>query len=391
REGELRLSVFDHADDNVGIHGMIIKSIRTIGFRNLKSEKIGLSPCVNAFIGLNAQGKTNILEAVSVLADGRSFRGARMQEVIRFDQNECAVEGIIVRNDQENSLKVFISRGNRRFFVNNNQVSDLRDFLGRFSYVVFSTESMAVIDGDPKARRDFLDHGCFLIDPLYLLTLREYRRALKSRNILLKNESLNKTLISTWNIPISRFGAVIIHSRINYLNLLRDVAADIHNEMSLCTEQLKITYASGCLGDDNEIENNVKEIEKQLMMLLDNEIDSDIRRGSTMSGPHRDEMKIQINDKDLRFFGSRGQKRTAVLSLKLAELDVFHRKMDDYPVLLLDDIASEFDENRQKELIRAIPDNIQVIVSHTDRLTDHFQRPIHYYRVTDGCATSCSQ
>jgi len=370
---------------------MIISSIRTTGFRNLKSERIDLSSLVNAFIGLNAQGKTNILEAVSVLADGRSFRGARMQEMLLFDQIECSVEGSVLVNDQENSLKVYFSGGNRKFFINDNLVSDLREFLGLFSYVVFSTESMAVIDGAPKARRDFLDHGCFSIDPLYLLSLREYRKALKSRNILLKNEIPDKSLISTWDIYLSRFGAAIVKSRLQYLSLLKDVTSEIHNIMSESSELLEISYTSGYLSNDVITGSNTSDIEFQMLKILEENLDNDIRRGFTTSGPHKDDINIQINNQDLRFYGSRGQKRTAVLSLKLAELEVYYKKKNDYPVLLLDDIASEFDSRRQKELIRAIPENIQVIVSHTEKLADHFQRSIQYYNVTNGCATPCPQ
>lgn len=370
---------------------MIIRNLRIVGFRNLKSGSIRFSSAVNAFVGLNAQGKTNILEAVSVLAEGRSFRNARLQEMIVIGSNECAVEGLIEKDNQEVMLKVVMSKGARKFHVNDNQVNDLRVFLGNMSYVVFSAESMAVIDGDPRARRNFLDHGCFSIDPSYLLTLREYRKALKSRNTLLKTSPENRILISTWNVPLSRFGAQIISARLKYLSRLKDSAAVIHQEMAQVQEQLVVSYQSNWFDATSFPVEDINQIEAQITEVLERDFEGDVRRGSTLSGPHRDELKVILNGQDLRYFGSRGQKRTAVLSLKLAELNLFNRQTGDNPILILDDIASEFDEERQMRLIRAIPDDIQVIISHTDRLNNRFDRPIQYFNVDQGHVTMCPQ
>ncbi|MBN1296588.1 DNA replication/repair protein RecF [bacterium] len=370
---------------------MIIQSIRTAGFRNLTSHRIELSPQVNAFIGLNAQGKSNLLEAVSVLSDGRSFRGARLPDMICYNGMESAVEGVVCSGNEEDSLKVHLNRTQRRFFVNDVRVSDLRGFLGKLSYVVFSSETMAVIDGEPRARRDFMDHGCFSIRPLFLLSLRNYKRVLKSRNVTLKTDTRNRNLISTWDPSLCRFAVSIALARRQYLNSISVEAARIHSELTGGRESLETVYLTEWFNIDHPLVDQSEYLETCLKDCLEKDIDLDIRRGCTMSGPHRDDMMIRINGKDARMFGSRGQKRTAVLALKLAEISVFHHTVNEYPVLLLDDIASEFDDKRQKELLRSIPEKIQVIISHTGRLNGFFLTVPRYFNVTDGLTTPCPQ
>lgn len=365
---------------------MIIHSVRTAGFRNLKPDRIELSSQVNAFIGLNAQGKTNILEAVSVLSNGRSFRSARLPEMVCAEADNAAVEGRILRGDREDTLKLYMSRTARQFFVNDRRVSDLREFLGRFSYVVFSAESMGIIDGEPGARRDFLDHGCFSLNPLYLLTLRNFRKVLKSRNAVLKSDPGNRALIETWNEPLSRYSAEIARARQDYIHRIGPEAAKIHRRVTGGQEELAISYASTWFDVETMAESSLDELKGWLDERLKRDMELDIRRGCTHAGSHRDDLMITVNDRDMRCFGSRGQKRTAVVSLKLAEIHVFNNVMNDYPVLLLDDIASEFDEKRQKELIRAVPEDIQVIISHTARFHEMFDRSIRYFDVSDGKA-----
>ncbi len=357
----------------------------------MKPQRIELSSQVNAFIGLNAQGKTNILEAVSVLSDGRSFRGAGLPEMIRTGETSGAVEGIVTSGNRESVLKIYLGRGSRQFFVDDQKIADLRDFLGRFSYVVFSAESMAIIDGEPSARRDFLDHGWFSLDPLYLLTLRSYRKILKSRNVLLKSDPRNRTLIETWNTPLSRYAAMIARARLQYIRRIGPVAEAIHSRMTGDRERMEIKYVSAWFDENTPDDRLTDSLHDQLMDRLTRDIEMDIRRGCTLSGAHRDDLKITVNGRDLRYYGSRGQKRTAIVSLKLAEIRIFHDAMNDYPVLLLDDIASEFDDERQKELIRAVPENIQVIISHTGRFTKSFDRMIRYFDVSDGCAVPSPQ
>lgn len=368
---------------------MMLSWIRTTGFRNLVPGKIQLAEGVNAFIGANAQGKTNLLEAVALLASGRSFRGARIGDMLATGQTDAAVEGLAGKMTGEVNLKIVMNRTVRNYFIESKQVSDLRDFLGLFSYVVFSAESMAIVDGDPAARRNFLDHGVFSTHPHYLLTLRAFRRVLKSRNAVIKKSPENIDLIQSWDEPLCRHGAMVVHSRIVYLNKIIPEVRAAHGRLSGNRESLDLSYCSGWLQDEDIESGDIRDIEQTLKDVLQKELQSDIRRGATMSGPHRDELRILIDRHDIRSFGSRGQKRTALMALKLAELNVFYASKSEYPVFIIDDMASELDDRRQENLIEAIPDDIQILISHTGKLNSRFERPVHYFSVLDGQVAGC--
>lgn len=363
---------------------MVISWIRTTDFRNLSSGTVPLSKGINAFIGANAQGKTNFLEAVSLLASGRSFRGARIPEMICSGKSEAGVEGHINSHNRDIDLKIYLNRSSRQYHINNNPVSDLREFLGLFSYVVFSSECMAIVDGDPAARRHFLDHGYFCLYPSYLLMLRSYRKVLKSRNATIRQFPDNHNLITSWHKPLCNLAASMVHARLEYLETIRQKAADTHQLLTNGKEHLDLEYNAQWLSEDIMKTMNKTEFADSLNDILEKEIQGDLRRGSTTYGPHRDELRILINGKDIRNYGSRGQKRTALMALKLSELDVFYNKNNEYPVFILDDIASEFDRSRQVGLVKALPENLQILISHTESLDNYFERPIHYLNVWDG-------
>lgn len=368
---------------------MILSWIRTSGFRNLMPDRVCLAEGLNIFFGPNAQGKTNFLEAVALLADGRSFRGARITEMIRSGESDACIEGQISGDNTELNLKVYMNRSSRQYHIDDKPVSDLREFLGRFSYVVYASECMAIVDGDPSARRNFLDHGYFGLKPSYLLTLRSYRKILKSRNATIKQAPDNERLITAWNEPLCRYGASIAHSRRLYLEQVCRQAEEEYRCLADDKEQLTIEYSSQWMTKETLETNDEKCIYENMRDGLEREISSDIRRGSTMIGPHRDELRIMIDGKDIRWYGSRGQKRTALMAMKLAELRVFHAEKNEFPVLILDDMSSEFDEYRRDSLIQALPENIQILISHTEKLHDHFDQPAQYFKMANGCVTGC--
>lgn len=366
---------------------MIVSWIRTTGFRNLIPDTIRLEEGVNIFIGSNAQGKTNVLEAVALLANGRSFRGAGIADMIRSGETDAGIEGQICNGNNEITLKVHMSRSSRLYHVNNRQVTDLREFLGCFSYVVFAAECMAIVEGDSAARRNFLDHGYFGLKPSYLLTLRSYRKILKSRNATIKQAPDNERLIETWNEPLCRNGSVIAHSRMMYLEKIRQTAEKEYHALAGGNERLTIEYHAPWLSKEAQVKNDEKHIQEDLLVGLEKSLTSDIRNGSTSVGPHRDEVRILVDGKNIRWYGSRGQKRSVLLALKLAELEVFHNEKGHYPILILDDISSELDEHRRDNLIRSLPKNIQILISHTEKFD--FDRPAQYFQVAAGSITRC--
>jgi DNA replication and repair protein RecF len=368
---------------------MRLSWIRTSGFRNLVPDTVCLAEGVNVFFGLNAQGKTNLLEAVALLADGRSFRGARIAEMIRSGESDACIEGQVNSDTTEINLKIYMNRSSRQYHIDDRSVSDLREFLGRFSYVVYASECMAIVEGDPAARRHFLDHGYFGLKPSYLLTLRSYRKILKSRNATIKQAPDNERLITAWNEPLCRYGASITCSRRTYLEQISRRAEEGYRVLANDTEKLTIEYSSQWLTKETLATNDEKNIYEEMRAGLEKEISGDIRRGSTLIGPHRDELRILIDGYDIRWFGSRGQKRTALMAMKLAELEVFHAARNDYPVLILDDMSSEFDQLRQGSLIQVLPENMQILISHTEEFQDHFDQPVQYFKVTGGGVTEC--
>lgn len=366
---------------------MIVSWIRTTGFRNLIPATIRLEKGVNIFVGSNAQGKTNVLEAVALLANGRSFRGAGIADMIRSGETDAGIEGLIFDGNTETTLKIHMSRSLRQYHLNDRPVSDLREFLGCFSYVVFAAECMAIVEGDSAARRSFLDHGYFGLKPSYLLTLRSYRKTIKSRNATIKQAPDNEALIEAWNDSLCRNGAAITHARMTYLEKIRQAAENEYHHLAGGKEQLTIEYYAPWLRKEAQDKNDEKHIYEDLRNGLEKSLASDIRRGSTTVGPHRDDMRILIDGKNIRWYGSRGQKRSVLLALKLAELEIFHSEKNQYPILILDDISSELDKQRRDSLIRSLPENIQILISHTEKFG--FDRPAQYFNVTAGNVTKC--
>ena len=237
--------------------------------------------------------------------------------------------------------------------------------------------------------RNFLDHGYFTVSPGYLLTLRSFRKVLKSRNATIKKTPENIALVTSWDEPLCRYGASVVHSRISYLSRIKPKAMKAHDMLSGGRERLDLEYCSTWLSEEAIATNDLSLIENEFRRVMEKEISGDIRRGLTMTGPHRDEMRILIDGKDIRYYGSRGQKRTALMALKLSELDVFFHHENEYPVLIIDDMASEFDEIRQANLIQAIPEKIQILISNTSKQNDLFHRPVQYFGVADGNVTYC--
>lgn len=344
---------------------MNVKNLRLINFRNYYNVFFELNDKVNIFIGKNAQGKTNLLEAVYMCATGRSFRTNRDKELINFHKKEAYIGSKIEIGQREKLIEIKLDKeGPKRIKINKLELKKQRELDSGLNIVVFSPDDLSLVKGSPKERRFFLDMSISQIRPVYKYNLNRYNKILFQRNNLLKSDK-NKNdianLLEIFDIQLVKTGTEIIISRIDFIDKLSKAASSIHDKLTSSMEELTLSYSSSISIngiDRREIENNF------LRSLIKNR-NRDIITGSTSVGPHRDDMIIHINNIDSRIFASQGQQRTIVLSIKLSEVEIINRDIGSYPVLLLDDVFSELDSDRRKYLINSF-NNTQTLITSTD-------------------------
>lgn len=339
-------------------------------FRNYQAVDISFSKGINFLIGDNAQGKTNIVEAIYYLATGRPFRMGRDITVLNERADFFIVKGIVELNKRKLEVEIKYNKEKNHKLITINQIRQNKfgDIFGNFNAVLFSPEDLSLIKGGPNERRKFLDIDISQVSPLYYSLLSEYSKILLQRNNLLKQIKEGKCdnqLLEVFNIQLIDVATKIINKRLFTLRKLAPLARLIHRKITNGLENLEISYIS----DEEEINLNFSQ-EKIIDLLnfqLKNKQILEKKRGTTLIGPHRDDIKIKLNKSDIRLYGSQGQQRTATLSLKLAELEFFKAERGEYPVLLLDDVMSELDNNRRSFLLKAIKENnIQTFITSTE-------------------------
>ncbi|MDD6789129.1 MAG: DNA replication/repair protein RecF [Lachnospira sp.] len=336
---------------------MIIESAELKDFRNYEYLKIALSPSVNIFYGDNAQGKTNILEALSVAATSRSHRGAKDREMIRIGQSEAHIKLFLDKHGMRNRIDVHLRSGSAKgIAVNGIPVRRMSEIFGMLNLVFFSPEDLDIIREGPAVRRRFMDMELSQIDGIYLNQLLRYNKVLQNRNRILKTLSLapskaDEATLSVLDEQLALYGETVIAGRKKFISRISPIAGKIHADITGGQEHLQIVYLpdsdSGTFADR-----------------LAAGHERDLRFGQTGEGPHHDDLGFLINERDVKHFGSQGQKRTAALSVKLAEIELVKSVIHDDPVLLLDDVLSELDRRRQEYLLASIS-RIQTIITCT--------------------------
>lgn len=342
-----------------------VKTLRLINFRNYKDLFLDLNDNINIFIGKNAQGKTNLLEAVYMCATGHSFRTNRDKELISFNKKEAYVGSKVKIGENQKLIEIKLDKeGPKRIKINKLELSKQKELDSGLKIVVFSPDDLALIKGSPKERRFFIDMSISQIRPIYKYNINRYNKILSQRNSLLKSDKSKNDIINLleiFDIQLVKAGTEIIFSRIEFINKLSKIASTIHHKLTLGKEYLTLNYYSNI----NYDEATKKEIEKKLLQNIIKNRNKDIILGSTSIGPHRDDIKININNLDSRIFASQGQQRTTVLSIKLSEVEIIKMERDTYPVLLLDDVFSELDYDRRRYLINSFK-NTQTLITSTD-------------------------
>lgn len=342
---------------------MRIEKLSFLNFRNLNSSQI--KPCkgINIIYGNNAQGKTNILEAIWMFNGVRSFRGAKDQELIAFNKDFACSEIEFFSEEREQTAKILITNGKREAYLNGIKKDTPSALMGKITSIVFSPEHLSLVKEGPSGRRKFLDNAICQLYPRYAIVLSSYNKILNQRNALLKDIPYHNELIDTldiWDEKLITSGAVLIYERIKYINLLKEKAKEFHFGISEEKEKLSLRYSTGYkLPKDTEDKNEIYNILKNKLQKSRQE---DLNLKYTVIGPHRDDIDIKINGINARKFASQGQQRSIVLSLKLAEATIVDEITNEQPVILLDDVLSELDITRQNFLMNKI-NNWQVFIT----------------------------
>lgn len=336
---------------------MYIKEIYLQHFRNYEEEKIILNPGINLFYGDNAQGKTNILESIFFCSMGKSFRAKKDRDVIQLNKKKARIETTYQKIDREGKIVIQIGE-KKEIFHNGIKLKKLSELLGNIHVVIFSPDDIEIIKEGPQTRRRFLNMMISQLKPVYLYNLNLYNKALEQRNNYLRQirqENKEESLLEIWDEKLAQYASIIFHYREEFVEKLKEKMKDIHNNITEGKESIHLEYHSDC-----------KDREKYKEMLKKNR-KLDIIRGYTSKGIHRDDFSVFINGKEVQVYGSQGQQRTVILSLKLAELYVVREEIGEDPILLLDDFMSELDEKRRKNFLENITDT-QVLITATHKI-----------------------
>ncbi len=355
---------------------MIIKSLELSNFRNYEHLNIQLSPNVTIFYGNNAQGKTNILEALYVACTTKSQKGSRDRELIRFNESEAHIRLMVDDDSISRRIDMHLKdKGQKGVAIDGIPIKKAAELYGLMNIISFSQDDLGIIKEGPSERRRFCDMELCQLDKLYMHNLAGYEKALEQRNNLLKQLSFNPELKDTldiWDDQLVSYGKYIIEKRNLFIEDINKIAFEIHKTLTSGNEELKIGYLP-----------NVS-VEEFKDVLLSNR-DKDILLKTTSIGPHRDDMVFMLNENDAKKFGSQGQQRTSALTLKLSELELVKQNKKKNPVLLLDDVLSELDRNRQTKLLENIS-GVQTVITCTG-LDEFVKNRIKYdkvYKVTAG-------
>jgi DNA replication and repair protein RecF len=347
---------------------MKLKSLELQGYRNYDALQLPVGSGVNIFIGPNAQGKTNLLEAIHVLALTKSHRTSKDRELIGWNASAARIRADLERKYGHVSLELQISAQGKKAKINGLEQRKLSGFVGSLNVVLFAPEDLDIVKGAPGVRRRFMDMEIGQVHPGYLHDLQQYQKVLQQRNNYLKSTDSSRAspeMLDVWNEQLCDYGVKMMQRRKNFIYHLQKWAEKIHAGITGGTEQLTVEYRpSFGSGADGESQDD-SSLFQQFMIKLIQSKDQEFRRGITLTGPHRDDLAFSINGMDVQSFGSQGQQRTAALSLKLAELELMREEIGEYPLLLLDDVLSELDQMRQTQLIETFQSRVQTFITTT--------------------------
>lgn len=335
---------------------MKVDQLEFLNYRNLKDDKINFGDNVNIIYGNNAQGKTNLLEAIWLFSGNRSFRGVKDKEYVKFDNSHSKLKMNFVSQNRTQNMDISFhingAKCLKQIRLNEIFQKSASRVVGKLNCVIFSPTHLSLVKGAPSERRKFLNAALYQIKPSYGKNLSDYNETLVQRNALLKEINKNKYLIDTlevWDQKLSQLSGQIIYDRLKYIQLLNEIISPIYFGMTSEQENLKISYSRPDLQDMS-----ATQISEIISAELTKSKDKDLYNANTSVGPHRDDLDFFINEIPSKSFASQGQQRSIVLSLKLAESEILQNKFSEAPIMLLDDVMSELDELRQNYILNSI-------------------------------------
>ena len=340
---------------------MYIKELKVKNFRNYKDLAIEFDKRVNLITGQNAQGKTNMIEALYMSSMGRSFRTNHDNEMIRFGEESAYIKVLAEKEYVSTKVEVLLSKAIKKAIKKDgSSVRKTAELLENIIIVIFSPDDLRIVKDEPEKRRRFIDRELSQIKPAYYDAFMKYRRALNERNSYLKSDDIKESMLDIWDEGLIRYGALVMKYRNEFIEDISHLSSKIHSRITNGKEALSLVYQPNInYAESTDMQEEL--IERELMASRDR----DIRTGTTTKGPHKDDFSFIIDNINVRNYGSQGQQRTSALSLKLAELDLIKRETGENAILLLDDVMSELDEERREYLIRALSEN-QIFITTTD-------------------------
>ncbi|MGX6970301.1 DNA replication/repair protein RecF [Vagococcus bubulae] len=366
---------------------MQLNQIELTNYRNYNQLTLNFSPKLNVFVGDNAQGKTNLLESIYVLSLTKSHRSNHEKELIQWDKDFARIEGQISKKNGDIDLTMIVSNKGKKTKVNGLEQTKLSQYIGYLNVILFAPEDLSLVKGSPQYRRKFLDMEIGQINSQYLHHLSNYQTVLKQRNQYLKKTAFNKSYDSLYldvlNEQLAQEGSFVLFSRLYFIKLLEKWANSIHENISYGKEELRVSYKS-------TLELSAEQTREELYHLLMEELkkteERDLTQLTTNVGPHRDDLVFMVNGQNVQTYGSQGQQRTTALSVKLAEIELINEEIGEYPILLLDDVLSELDDERQVQLMEFIDNKLQTFLTTTSvtHLNDKLKIKPEIFYVTNG-------
>ena len=372
---------------------MRIKSLKLLYFRNYLSANIEVHPSLNVLVGNNANGKTNIIESIFCLALGKSYRTKSDSECIMFGEAATAMSCVVNKNDKNLDIMLGINNKGKSAKIAGIKKTKLTDFVGELNVVLFSPEDLQLVKGSPALRREFINREFYQYSRIYHKYYLMYQHLLKQRNSYLKDmrknpkDEMSLAYLETITSQLAKVAMYITKERVSFVHEISALTYRNMLNISNGQETLKIKYKSSVLESLNITDvNDTNFTEENLVKVMMKKSFDDIMRGSTKIGPHQDDLEFYINDLDAKMYASQGQQRSIVLSLKLAEINYLKSKTGTYPVLLLDDVLSELDKNRQLKLLDAINENVQTFIT-TPSISDikeDLLKKAKVFKIEDG-------
>ena len=345
---------------------MKLTNLQLQNFRNYESVQLEFTDGVHVFIGENAQGKTNLMESIYALAMTKSHRTTNDKELIGWNKEFATIKGTVEKTTTKTNLELQFSKKGKIAKVNYLEQKRLSSYLGNLNVILFAPENLTLVKGSPQNRRKFVDMELGQMSSLYLYDLVEYNRVLKQRNTYLKQLAIKKKqpdeYLDVLSEMLSELASKIVFHRLDFMKQLEALAIPIHDQLSLGREKFSVSYQATIPLEDGLTPEQMKEI---YMNQFKKNQTREADQATTLIGPHRDDLIFYLNEIPVQTYGSQGQQRSTVLSLKLAEIELMKLSTGEYPLLLLDDVLSELDDDRQTHLIKAIENKVQTFITTT--------------------------